>query len=552
MDLRIIDLVRRFDVGEIRLPLMQRDYVWRPLKVVKLLDSLYTRWPIGCFYVWHTKHDRAAKNRHKGKQVVLRSLDTFYGFLLDGQQRLTSLSMAIEGADDQNISTRAFFDIENERFFLGGMKKTIQQRIESDDPDLVPLCDLVPARDRDEAHLYERIDKVIERLTERHKVGRNRIGESEVRRRLNRVATMLDVKALCEEFTDEHEENAIELFARLNKGGTSLSVGDVEAARLSQEGTAHIVGPMRDFVQQPELRSLGLNFVFVTRALVTIHRGSSTFSSLPKNWAADAGDVKESWRRTERGLQLACKLVREELGWTTRRWLPSINALIPVAYLLGDQKGKLPDTETSQLKRFLLLTGLRGLFHGSVETAINGFVNPLRDESSPSKRRASMLVKKIPQNRLYKVKAEDIKSTGRMYSPLMQTYLAYLVDRDAQSWPSGRAITEIARRDVIGDQLAVHHIFPKKFMHQFDIPLEKLNTVANYAILSQADNAELSDRDPSTAHRELSPAQREAASEQLFFRGSERLDHRSYDETVDFRAREMADALNDFLGLGKR
>lgn len=119
MDLRIIDLVRRFDTGEIRLPLMQRDYIWRPLKVVKLLNSLYKRWPIGCFYVWHTKHDRAAKSRHKGKQIVLRSLDTFYGFLLDGQQRLTSLSMAIEAPDEFNIGTRAFFDVENERFFLG-------------------------------------------------------------------------------------------------------------------------------------------------------------------------------------------------------------------------------------------------------------------------------------------------------------------------------------------------------------------------------------------------------------------------------------------------
>ncbi|PKN67811.1 MAG: hypothetical protein CVU57_00945 [Deltaproteobacteria bacterium HGW-Deltaproteobacteria-15] len=34
---------------------MQRDYVWKSAEVVKLLDSLYHRWPIGCFYVWHTK-----------------------------------------------------------------------------------------------------------------------------------------------------------------------------------------------------------------------------------------------------------------------------------------------------------------------------------------------------------------------------------------------------------------------------------------------------------------------------------------------------------------
>ena len=121
----------------------------------------------------------------------------------------------------------------------------------------------------------------------------------------------------------------------------------------------------------------------------------------------------------------------------------------------------------------------------------------------------------------------------------MQTYLAYLVSKNAQSWPSGRLISDIARQDVTGDLLAVHHIFPKKFMHQFEIPPEQLNTAANDAILSQADNAELSDSDPAIAHRELSSLQRDIATQQLFFRDSERLSYSAYDETFDFRARQM-------------
>ncbi len=77
-------------------------------------------------------------------------------------------------------------------------------------------------------------------------------------------------------------------------------------------------------------------------------------------------------------------------------------------------------------------------------------------------------------------------------------------------------------------------------MHQFEVPVEALNTVANYAILSQADNAELSDRDPSAAHDALSPAQREMASAQLFFRVSDgRLSYKAYDEFIDYRARVM-------------
>lgn len=55
MDLTVADLVQRFDKGQIMLPLMQRDYVWKPKKVVRLLDSLYRGWPIGSFYVWKTQ-----------------------------------------------------------------------------------------------------------------------------------------------------------------------------------------------------------------------------------------------------------------------------------------------------------------------------------------------------------------------------------------------------------------------------------------------------------------------------------------------------------------
>src|SRR5271163_3334685 len=106
MDLTVEDLVQRFDSGEIRLPLMQRDYIWKPKKVVRLLDSLYRGWPIGSFYVWHTQD--AHPTRARIGKAPQRHLDGFYGFLLDGQQRLTSLSLAIQGEAEAELPQRAF------------------------------------------------------------------------------------------------------------------------------------------------------------------------------------------------------------------------------------------------------------------------------------------------------------------------------------------------------------------------------------------------------------------------------------------------------------
>ncbi|GER79137.1 conserved hypothetical protein [Candidatus Denitrolinea symbiosum] len=542
MTIQIIDLVRRFDSGEIQLPMMQREYVWKPAKVVKLLDSLYNRWPIGCFYVWHTTEEQNTKERVGGK-IIHYSIDGFYGFLLDGQQRLTSLSLAISGEVAENADNRAFFDVEKNRFFLHGSNKTIQKRVDALDPGLVPLFDLMINPNDTQAV----IQRIIDSLYEWERI-ETKADETNYRTRLHSAATMLNQTALCQEFHNDHVADAIELFARLNKGGTSLSSGEVEAARLSQAATAHIVKPMRSFVQNKKLSALGFNFSFLTRTLVTIHRGSSGFANLPRNWAT--GDIDTSWESTQKGLQYAASLVRDEFGWTSRRWLPSANALIPIAYLFKDHSKAPSKKERESAKSYLLLTGLRGLFRGSVETSINTFVNPLKTAHANIKNRGGLLVKRIPQNRLFKIKPNDIINTVGMYSPLMQIYLAYLVSKKAKSWPSGRLISEIALGKISGDILAVHHIFPKKYMTSLGYPPEDFNVMANYAVLLQSDNAELGDEPPAEIYSSLSSQERSMTSTQLFLRGQDDLlNPENYDEFVEHRSKLLADALNTFLGL---
>jgi hypothetical protein len=360
MDLTVGDLVSRFDNGEIRLPIMQRDYVWKPKKVVELLDSLYREWPIGSFYVWQTHDDHPAKQR-AGRPLVQRRMDGFYGFLLDGQQRLTSLSLAIRSDTDGAISERAFFDLENEKFYLGGMRKTIARRVEADDPLIVPLSEIISNTKDDKSQELRRIERIIENLREQKKLGKSNRNETLYRERLHKLAALFERTALCEHFPDEEEEHAFQLFRRLNKGGTSLSAGDVEAARLASAATKKIVEPMRAVAAEREMRSLGINFIFLVRSLVTVHRGNCSFSKLPKNWAEDTGEVEASWRAAEKALRAVVKFVRSEIGWTTRRWLPSANALIPVVYLLAKNgQGNLEGKGCSICKALFACIGFSG------------------------------------------------------------------------------------------------------------------------------------------------------------------------------------------------
>lgn len=550
MDLLVSDLVQRFDSGEIQLPIMQRDYVWRPKKVVELLDSLYRGWPIGSFYVWQTSSDQPVKAKG-GTALPPRKMDGFYGFLLDGQQRLTSLSLAVRSNANGSLSERAFFDLENERFYLGTMKKTLVKRIEADDPLIIPLSEIIPISREDHAATLKRIECIVIEIRSQQKLGKNNRNESVYRERIHKLANLFQRRALCEEFPDADEENAFQLFRRLNKGGTSLSAGDVEAARLASAATKKIVGPMRAVANERDMRSLGINFIFLVRCLVTVHRGNCSFSKLPKNWAEDTGEVEASWRSTERAIRATVDFVRSDIGWTTRRWLPSTNALIPVVYLLAKSgKSSIKGKDADYVRRYLLVSGLRSLFRGASETAVNGFVNAIGKAKGDLAKSCRMLFERIPNNRLFKIRKEDVRNASGLYSPLMQTYLALLCAEEAKSWPSGRLIRHVLHENLQTDPLGVHHIFPKEHMLDSDVPIDRLNSAANYAVLSQADNAELGDLDPFDVWRSLKPNQRECASQQLFFVGREDLLRKqAFEEFVDFRAEKMAEKLNSFLGL---
>src|SRR5947208_5232402 len=78
----LVDMVGR---GELRLPEMQRRYVWRATRVRDLLDSLYRGYPSGAVLVWETDQEAPARDLD-----VAQGPNAFasHKLLLDGQQRV--------------------------------------------------------------------------------------------------------------------------------------------------------------------------------------------------------------------------------------------------------------------------------------------------------------------------------------------------------------------------------------------------------------------------------------------------------------------------------
>ncbi len=90
-------LIADIEQGQIKIPQFQRDFVWDIKKSAKLMDSIVKGYPIGTFIFWRTK-ERLRTIRDIGDFKLPEPQDgEFIDFVLDGQQRLTTLFASLKG-----------------------------------------------------------------------------------------------------------------------------------------------------------------------------------------------------------------------------------------------------------------------------------------------------------------------------------------------------------------------------------------------------------------------------------------------------------------------
>lgn len=102
--------------GRIKVPQFQRDFVWTKEKSAKLLDSILKGYPIGTFILWKTK-EQLRVVRNLGSFALPETPEgDFVDYVLDGQQRLTSLFASVRGLtipreDRQDDFSQIFVDL---------------------------------------------------------------------------------------------------------------------------------------------------------------------------------------------------------------------------------------------------------------------------------------------------------------------------------------------------------------------------------------------------------------------------------------------------------
>lgn len=108
-------LIDNLKNGTYQIPKFQRDFVWGKTEVAKLVDSLLKGFPVGSFILWKTNERLKALKRIGGKILNDSEDKDFIYYILDGQQRLTSLYLALEGVEiGKDCYKEIFIDLDKE------------------------------------------------------------------------------------------------------------------------------------------------------------------------------------------------------------------------------------------------------------------------------------------------------------------------------------------------------------------------------------------------------------------------------------------------------
>lgn len=202
--------------GNIGIHEMQRPFVWKPKQVRDLIDSLYRGYPIGFIVTWENP-DAELKNGQKGqsKQIII-----------DGQQRITALSAALEGnevVNEKYLKERIIIAFNPSTGEFATQNAAIIKDLKwipdisiFNNPDFSSWS-YVPKNAKKLGISEDNLGKTIDRLKA---IAQSQIG-----------VINLDKNLPIDQVTD--------IFNRINQKGTKLSSADFAMSRLSADNVHH-------------------------------------------------------------------------------------------------------------------------------------------------------------------------------------------------------------------------------------------------------------------------------------------------------------------------
>lgn len=447
-------LFAEIEHGTIKIPQFQRDFVWSKSDSAKLLDSIVKGYPIGTFILWKTNERLRSIRNLGGLTLPETPKGDAVKYVLDGQQRLTSLFVTLKGLsinreDRTDDFSRVWVDLAADE-----EQEIILIDIEGrDSKEIIQLKDLLLG---DFAYLASFQPEF----------------QQKIRTYKNRVESYQFSTILMKDSTIDV---ATEVFERLNVGGKRLSVFEIMVAKTyDPETNFDLAEKYKALISNLQAVDYGtLSSTTILQAVSVLLRKDcrkKEILNLTKQ------DVIKVWPTAVEAIKNTVDYFRNYYRIPVSRLLPYPALIIPFAYFFYRHPDKPTGDRQKFLHDFFWRVSLGGRYSQSVENRVAQDIDRID----------RILKGKLPEydwavdvSPVF-IERNGYFSTGRSF---VKAILCVLAHKEPKSFVDNSIVRLDNAYLKQANSKNYHHFFPKAWLEKEGEDWRRINHVANITLV---------------------------------------------------------------------
>jgi len=451
------DLISEIQKGQIKIPKFQRDFVWSIDKTAKLLDSILKGYPIGTFILWET-NERLNDIKNIGNLELPPIPDDIkVQYVLDGQQRITSLYAAFLGASIQKEGEKKITNYGSIFVDLEGDINNDEQIIVSEQPENkhISLKDLLNSKYSNlrENYSNDEIDKIQE---------------------YKETFTSYDFSTVV--LRKEDIDSAIEVFTRINTGGQTLTLFEIMSAKTyDEEQNFDMQAKFQKLLKELEVSKYETISSTVILNVLSLILSKNKECKRKVVLQLDKQSIINIWDDVISALKESIDYFRSVYRIPVSALLPYDALLVPFSYFFYFQKEKPKAKQIKYLEEFFWRISLSYRYSSSTESKL----------AQDIKRIDQILQGERPnydELKIFLNSPQDLIETGfsagNSYCKAVLCLLAYYEPKDFRD--NGKVILDNSWLKMANSK-NYHHFFPKSYLRKQGIGNE--NSIVNITLV---------------------------------------------------------------------
>ena len=401
LNLTIKDLITEKLGRNTFLPAIQREYVWNPYQVEKLFDSIMCGYPISSFLFWKIREEKKKDwtsyefikdydQEHPHNKVAnLDGINQDIYLVLDGQQRITSINIALRGSyrffyrkwRDTKLYLNLLWNSNNDNpeemtyQFLFKEDNSVLPR--TDYPQLwYHVGDILNYDDPEDAK--DAIEEELKPFSEDEK--------KSAKKMISKLHSVINVTPninYYEEKSDDYDK-VLEIFIRTNTGGQKLEYSDILLSTATAKWkNLNAREEINKFTDDINKIGAGYNFGkdFVMKGAMYLTENLPIQYKLSSFTQKNLELIEDHWEDTKKAISESIKLI-SNYGVTDKNLVTRL-PLLPIAQYLRNKNSSTYLSSSSMtevqdqtnIQKWLFLMILKSAFGGSSDTTLTNIRN---------------------------------------------------------------------------------------------------------------------------------------------------------------------------------